>query len=214
MKTSKDLLFENISDSDTEKLLNCMKVRPKTFAPGEIIYSFTDSRDMIGIITEGESILERLDIDGNRTLLERLAPGDIFGAVIAFGNDRSDCFRVICVRNATVLFLPYRQMLTPCSKLCACHQRLTHNLFRIFSNKLYSFSERIEVLSNRSIRGKLLYYLNMQASKNHSKVFTLPFSQTVLADYLCVDRSAMAREIKNMREDGLCEIKGRRVTLP
>jgi len=214
MKTTKDLLFHNIDDESCRKIISCMHARTRTFDPGEIMYSFTDSRDKIGLVESGEAMLERMDINGSRTLLERLAPGDVFGAVIAFGNERTDYFHVICSHKAQVLFMPYSKMLSPCSKVCSCHRQLIYNLFQIYADKVYTFGERIEVLSNRSIRGKFLYYLDLQASKHHSKSFLLPYTMTGLADYLCVDRSALSREVTHMQQDGLFIMKGRKIILP
>ena len=72
---------------------------------------------------------------------------------------------------------------------------------------------RIELLSKRTIREKLLGYFNIISSRNISKSFKLPFSLTDLADYLSIDRSAMMREIKALKEEGIIEKSGNRITL-
>ena len=72
---------------------------------------------------------------------------------------------------------------------------------------------RIELLSKRSIREKILSYFNLLSIQKYSKSFTLPFSLTDLADYLCVDRSAMMREMKLLKEEGFIEKIGNKITL-
>ena len=72
---------------------------------------------------------------------------------------------------------------------------------------------RIELLTKRSIRDKLIGYFTLISSKNLNKSFTLPFSLTDLADYLNVDRSAMMREMKSLKEEGFIEKNGNRITL-
>ena len=100
-----------------------------------------------------------------------------------------------------------------CEHACACHSRMVENLFRLVTEKATSLSERVEVLSRRSIREKLLRYFQLQAAKGHGPSFQLPFSLSALADYISADRSAMMRELKKMREEMLVTITGRQVTL-
>ena len=87
------------------------------------------------------------------------------------------------------------------------------NLFRLVTDKATSLSERVEVLSRRSIREKLLRYFELQAAKNAGGTFSLPFSLSALADYISTDRSAMMRELKKMRQEMLVTVSGRRITL-
>ena len=74
-------------------------------------------------------------------------------------------------------------------------------------------NERIEVLTKRSIRDKLLNYFEISLRDKVSKTFTIPFSFTDLADYLSIDRSAMTREIKHLKDEGFISINGKRITL-
>ena len=72
---------------------------------------------------------------------------------------------------------------------------------------------RIELLTKRSIRDKLIGYFTMLSTRNLSKTFLLPFSLTDLADFLSIDRSAMMRELKLLKEDGFIEKNGNKITL-
>ena len=82
-----------------------------------------------------------------------------------------------------------------------------------FSDKAQALSERVDVLSRRSIREKLLCYFNQLAEKEGSRTFQLPFSLSMLADYIATDRSAMMRELKRLKEEGVLRSEGRRITL-
>lgn len=84
-------------------------------------------------------------------------------------------------------------------------------MFRLISDKALGLSERIEVLSQRSIRDRLLSYFQLSSRRNGTVSFSMPFTGAELADYLCVDRSAMLRELKKMREDGLVRVDKRHV---
>lgn len=72
---------------------------------------------------------------------------------------------------------------------------------------------RIELLTKKNIRDKLLTYFTLLSTRKLSKTFTLPFSLTDLADYLSVDRSAMMRELSHLKEEGFIKKNGKKITL-
>ena len=108
-----------------------------------------------------------------------------------------------------------------------CKQRKYFNLIKISHNKILLLvfeakilgnqittkNSRIELLTKRTTRDKILEYFKMQSQKKGSKVFTIPLTFTELANYLSVDRSAMTREIKNLKDDGFIKTNGRKITL-
>lgn len=206
-------LFDQISSQDCRKMYGCLEVVRRTYKTGERIYTFQENQGQIGIMESGSAWVQRIDIEGNSVMLDHLDMGEIFGEVIAFSRQYGDQFQVVCERNCTVAYMPYKKMIMPCGKLCACHQRMIENLLAIISEKAQNLSERIEVISNRTIRNKLLYYFQIQAAKEGKKSFSIPFSVSTLAEYLCVDRSAMTREIGKMKVDGLVDMNRRNVTL-
>lgn len=213
MKNLDSMLLEGIKEADYEKMQQCLKTITKSYRQGEIIYSFDSEEKEIGLLEEGEAYLERVDIEGNKTMLDCLETGSVFGTAIAFANEKEEEYSVICTKDAVVTYIPYEHITRQCEKVCSCHRRLIENMLHIYAEKAREFGERIEVISNRSIRSKLLYYLHIQAQRQNSQTITLPFSVTTLAEYLCVDRSALTREISNMKRDGLIYMERRKVTL-
>lgn len=79
--------------------------------------------------------------------------------------------------------------------------------------KIKEYNERIEILANKTIRNKLLAYFKITSKKSKSKIIYLPFNFSELADYLVVDRCAMSRELKNLKDDGLIEVEGKKIKL-
>lgn len=213
MGIRKSELFAEITEPDCQKMYGCLKIERRRYQTGETICSYDEGIEDIGVVESGYAQLERLDMDGNHTLLDHLEPGDIFGEVVAFSHNKEDSFWVVCEKDCEIAFIPYEAITKMCQNVCPCHQKLIQNLLTIVAEKARSLSERIEIISNRSTRNKLLYYFQILAAKNGSKKFDLPFSVTTLAEYLCVDRSAMAREISAMKEEGLLDMRRRSVKL-
>jgi len=90
-----------------------------------------------------------------------------------------------------------------CKKNCKFHEELLIGLPKLVLTKVSDLNLRIELLSQKTIRDKILSYFRILSQNSFSKTFTLPFSLTDLADYLGIDRSAMMREIKTLKEDGV-----------
>ena len=106
-----------------------------------------------------------------------------------------------------MLFLNVGKMLSQCPNSCGHHTQLIRNLLAISAQKNLQLSRRIFNTSSKSIRGRLLSYLSDQAVKNESERFDIPFNRQQLADYLCVDRSAMSAQLCALRDDGVLEFK-------
>lgn len=204
----------NFCVSDFVKNLdaNCSKIQKKTFNKGEIITSYIAKRNQLCILLSGEADLVRYDYNGNRTIVEHFNTNDIFGEIFYPVNTNNELL-VEAKENSSVLFFIYDDIKTKCKNNCTFHNNLLINLPELFLNEIIDLNMRIELLSKRTIRDKLLGYFNIVSTRNMSKSFKIPFSLTDLADYLSIDRSAMMRELKSLKEDGVIQKSGNRVTL-
>lgn len=206
-------LFRNITAEQWQDMRRCFGVVERSYRPGEVIYDFGDGGNSIGILLSGSAVVERIDALGSRAILEHLSPGGVFGEMLMFANVRGDSIRVLCEQPGRVCFMSYRALTRRCENACDHHSRLVENMFTLVADKATTLSERVEVLSRRSIRDKLLCYFAMQSAKGTGGAFTLPFTLSALADYISADRSAMMRELKKLRSEGVVEVKGRQVRL-
>ena len=206
-------LFRDISEESQQAMCACFDMREYTFRPGELVYDFSEGRNMVGVLTKGAAVIERIDHQGSRTILERLEEGGVFGEMLMFENVAGDSITVIAEEPCRVWFMQDEHATRRCEKACAHHSRLVENMFHIMTEKAAALSERVEVLSRRSIREKLLCYFGLLAGQRQKPSFQLPFSLSALADYISADRSAMMRELKKMKDEHLVEVAGRQVTL-
>lgn len=213
MDLTKNILFKGISGYDCGRMVDCMQPHERIFMPNEVICEFGIATDTIGVIMNGKASVIRYDINGNKTILEQLSKNNIFGECLAFANLVDDGIVVIADTECTVSFLKYDQVKKRCSNACACHTKLVENLFYMISLKTLNLSERVEILSHRTIRDKIMCYFNINAMKSEKNIFELPFSLSSFADYICVDRCAMMREIKKLKDEGVIDINKKQVKL-
>ena len=205
-------IFDNISKEELDRMIICFKAQIKSFPPQTRISlsEFNDSK--IGVILSGEADLIKYDYDGYRNIIEHLYEQDLFGHIFLQPFDDND-MEVVSTTACQVLYLDYSHLIKRCESACLHHSLVVSNVLQIFSNKTRKLHSRIEVLSQRSIRSKLMIYFYQMSYKHHSDHFSLPFTLNSMADYLFIDRSAMLREMKKMRDEGLIESKGRHITL-
>ena len=210
---SRALLFRDITQDDLNRIYCCLGGRKKAFSAGETIITFGENTPFIGIMASGVARLERVDYFGDCSLLDRMEQNDIFGESIVYADPDNSEISAVCEKDCEVIFVDHDRLVHPCENACGCHLAMMENLLQILANKSLRLSRRVEVLSNKSIRSKLMAFFSMQAKKNDSPSFELPFSVSALADFICVDRSAMMRELSRMKKEGILQTDRRKITL-
>ena len=191
---------------------NCYRVQKKVFSKNEVVTSYIKKRNQFCVLMSGNADLVRYDLNGNRTIVEHFSKNAVFGEVfytITINNE----LLVEAREKCEVLFYGYNDIHNKCKNTCKFHQELSEALPELILNKVTDLNMRIELLTKRSTRDKLIGYFTMLSTRNLSKTFSLPFSLTDLADYLSVDRSAMMRELKLLREEGFIEKNSNKITL-
>lgn len=191
---------------------SCEKVQKKTFLKNEVITTYIQKRNQLCILLDGSADLVRYDLNGNRTIVEHFSKNALFGEVFYRITTNNELL-VESKSNCTVLFYIYDQLKHPCNNKCKFHHTLEEFLPELILNKITELNTRIELLTQRSTRDKLLMYFSMISTRKLSKSFELPMSLTDLADYLNVDRSAMMRELKLLKEDKLIDKIGNKIIL-
>ena len=198
-------LFDGISPEDRVAMLGCIGYHIGTFRKGEILGFENENINHIGIIISGAVDMVKEDIWGNKTLLVRMRKNELFGETFACGSNNSSLVTFLVSENAKILFVPFSRVMRSCTMACAFHHRLIENMVRIIAAKNRDLMRKVEVVSQRTIREKLLTYLSIQAQMQDSRYFEIPLGRVELAEYLCVDRSALTRELVRMKEEGLID---------
>lgn len=203
--------FFRISDKNKKKLFTLLEAHIYTFDIGKNILSILKNDNVVAIIDEGFAEIIRTNYDGNRSIIDELSKDSVFGTAISSIN--SSEYEIITKEKTTIIVIDYDRLLNNRNTKYEYYNIFIQNLLSIINHSIKMKNERIRVLTKRSIRNKLLEYFEVYQSNNHSKYIYLPFSFTELADYLAIDRCAMTRELKYMKEEGFIEIKGKRITI-
>ena len=198
------LLF-HISDENLIPILGCIGARVVSYKKNETIIAEESAAKNIGIVLSGSVQIIQLDYYGNRSIVSTVEPSEVFGEAFACAQVKSIPVSIVADENAEIMFVDCMRVLGACSNACEFHRQMIYNLMKDLAMKNIMFHQKISVTSKRSTREKLMAYLLLQAKKNGSDSFDIPYDRQELADYLEVDRSGLSVEISKMRREGIIE---------
>lgn len=203
----KSFLFSEIKEEEILTVLDCLKGNITNHPKNTYIYEAGDRMTNLCLLLDGQVHVINDDYWGNQNIMSVITPGDIFGEsyVLSDLGQLMD-ISVYCTADAEVLNLSVRHLMALCPKRCNFHHQIILNLVTIIARKNLNLMKKLNHVSQRTTRDKLLAYLTSQKIQHAGKdAFHIPFNRQQLADYLGVDRSAMSNELGKMRDEGLIE---------
>ena len=203
--------FDNLTKAQISKLYELLGVHIYSFSENQEILPTIKNENIVGIVLEGYAQILNIEYNGNEIIAENLYKNSVFGSNISLTN--SENYQIIARQDTTVLVIDYDKLMNPKNLVHNYFNVFFRNLFDIINVKIREKNERIKILEKKQIREKLLEFFEMENKKNCLKYIYLPFSLKDLADYLAVNRSAMFRELKHLKEDKFIEIKDRKIVL-
>lgn len=200
-------LFAGIKPEELSAMLGCLKAKKSGYRRQDVILLEGQPVPAVGIVLSGTVQIVKEDYMGNRNILTELAPGNLFAESYACVQAKKLPVTVLSVTDSEVLWIDYGRIVSTCSSACRFHNRLIENMLKIIAAKNIALSRKIEHVSKRTTREKILAYLSDEAAKAGKNEFDVPFSRQEMADYLCVDRSAMSGELGKLHGDGVLEFR-------
>ena len=199
-------LFENIADENLLAMLSCLGAEVRSYTKNQNIFTEGERASHMGILLSGTAQIIRVDFYGNRSIVTNIEPPQLFGESFACTEAKSIPVNVIAEKDCEVMRIESRKMLHPCCNVCEFHSRMIFNLMKEIAAKNMLLNQKIEIISRRTTREKLMTYLLIQAKK-HGSSFTIPYDRQELADFLEVDRSGLSAEISKLRKENVIECK-------
>ena len=197
-------IFKNLNVDEINTLLKQTGARKIKFKKDSLIFSKLDNDGFIGIILSGSANVIKYDYKGNEIIIDNLEYDSIFGKPFSnFDKDSS----VISSSECEILFLDYRDLIKS-----DYYSIINDNIIELLSNTISKLNERIDILSKRTIREKLLNYFDLISKKKKRKKFAIPITFMELANFLSIDRSAMMREIKKLKDEKIISTNKNMIT--
>ena len=200
-------LFRGMDDGEISAALSALAAKEKTYEKDETILYAGNVSERMGLVLEGSVTIESNDIWGNRTILSHVGKGGSFAETYALLEDEPMLVDVIANESSRILFLRIGSLNRLERDISPWRVKLIGNLLRISSQKNLHLSGRSFHTAPKSIRGRVMAYLNTVSLQKHKTAFDIPFDRQQLADYLNVERTALSRELGNMQAEGLITVK-------
>lgn len=189
---------------EIENMLKCLDVRIKKYTKGETIIHAGEKISDICILLNGLAHIVQEDYWGKKIILSEVNVSGVFAEVFSTLGIKSEV-NVLAIEDSEIMFLDIGNLITICSHTCNYHNKLLQNLLKSIAEKNLKMTQKMTHIGKRSIREKLLSYLSSQSIKHGSSKFNIPFNRQDLADYLCVDRSALSSEISKLKKEGIID---------
>lgn len=179
-------------------LSSCVNTLDKVYLPKETIMDFSFSKKQIGFIEYGNAQILKTDEDGSTTIIKELKKNDIFSNL--FFQDSEDEIYIISSNHCKITFIDYYDTIKNCNKGCPFHNNMVLTLFELLIHDYKAQNEKIELLSKRNVRDKIMFFFKQRM--NEYNVFQVTTSYTAISEYIAVDRSHFMRELKKLEEEG------------
>lgn len=204
-------LFEGVEREEMQDALRCLAAHERSYAQGEMILRAGDTAVRLGLVLSGSVHIIRYDAWGAQSILDSVGPGQIFAETYACLQDEPLMVYAVAAERTEVLFLDVSGLTD--DGTCGFHGKILGNLLRLMARKNLMLTRKMNCITPRTIRARLLSYLSIQAAAHNASSFTIPFDRQQLADYLSVERSALSGELSRMRRDGLISYRKNQFTL-
>lgn len=206
-------LFSGVGEDEISAMLDCLQATAKTYKKGEYIFREGEYIHTLAILVKGTLYVQKDDYWGNRSIVNMINLGEMFGEAYAAPDSSVLLNDVVATENSVVIFFDIRKILTVCPSACRFHSMTVQNLFFSISEKNRILMQKLGHMAQRTTREKLISYLSEEAKRQASSSFEIPFNRQQLADFLSVDRSAMSNELSKMRKEGLLIFEKNRFSL-
>lgn len=196
-------LFCGLSDEKLINALGCLDARILEFGKNSTIYAEGTPAKYIGIMLSGSAKVFQNDYYGNSSVLGNILPSEMFAEAFACAESESIPVTVTANEKSEVMLIDCNRILNTCNNNCAFHRQLIFNLMKAIAQKTVMFYQKIQIISKRTTRDKLLAFLSLQAKRAGSNSFYIPFDRQQLADYLEVERSGLSSTIGKLIKEGV-----------
>ncbi len=200
-------LFDEIGENELSSLLNCLAAKTVKYEKNDIILSSPEKLRSIRFVLTGSVYVVQDDFWGNRTIIAYIPAGNTFAEAFTCCEDEYLPLSAVAAEECEIMLIDYSRIIKNCPSSCSFHNTLIKNMIKIVASKNIMLTRKMEHLTKRTTREKILSFLSFRAAEAENTKFSIPFDRQGLADYLAVDRSALSRELSALQNEGIIKYR-------
>ncbi len=198
-------LFDHISESEFNEIYDCLDFSIKEYKPKETIFYTGDTIKMIGVVVNGSVLITKENRDGDMIVVSEISHPDVFGEAFVCAGEDECPVTVKANQQCTILFIKLERLLNIHSQTCHHQKYLINNLLKVIAKKNMFLNQKIEIISKRTLREKILCYLHFES---HGRTeFSIPYNREELASFIGSDRSALSAELSKLQKEGIIKYR-------
>ena len=204
-------LFNNFTNDDLFNLLHSTDAKVVDLEKNEILFNENTTYNNLCILISGEIVLYKSDEYGNRNIIDIISSPKVFAEVFSFTTNKVSPVTAQSNKDSKLIIINTDKLNSIDTSLdgenIALKHKLLTNLLNVFANKNLTLLTKIEVVSRRNIREKILRFLEIEKLKSKNKIFDIAYNRQEMADFLGVDRSALSRELSKLKDEGIIDFE-------
>lgn len=204
-------LFDGIKDEQLTDAIKLLNGRIKKVAKDDYVVQLGGTMQYAGLLLKGkiESSFQNENFD--QITMHTFTGGYLFGEGLVINHAKNSPVQVRAVEDSVVLFIDL-EMIYAAADNSPIRNILARNLIKSLAKKNLILNQKVRILSQKSLRDRIFIHLRT-LPKDKDGYVRIPFTQTALAEYLGVNRSALSRELGRMQNEGLLVIDGKRIKI-
>ncbi len=201
-------LFGNLKKSEYIDAFEQLKVIGKSFRKGEVIYYEGDTIDKVCIVSQGSVCAEKTYQNGEMHIVEVFEEDAIFGLEFALSKTKKLAVDYVSNEESVIVFVTLNSI-----HKSNWAEKMTTTLTYKLADDNIRMARKIEILAERGLRERIMAYLNILTTKSGSNSVSVRMNREQLAQFLCVNRSALSNELNKMKKGGIIDFKKDKFTI-
>lgn len=204
-------LFDGIGDEQISDAIKLLNGRIKKIKKDSFIVKLGGKMTSAGLLLKGriESSFQNESFD--QITMHTFSDGYLFGEALVINGAKNSPVQVRAVEDSIILFIDLEMIYTVADS-SPIRTLLAENLIKSLAKKNLILNQKVRILSQKSLRDRVYIYL-ASLPKDKNGYVKIPFTQTALAEYLGVNRSALSRELGRMQNEGVLKVDGRKIKI-
>ena len=213
LKLKQMRLFSSLDEEGIKEALVCLDAKVRHYKKSNILMISGAPVHTIGIVLSGSVEISRVDLSGNRLIINQLQHPAMFGEALACADIDLSPVTLTAMSDTNILLFDFNHFLSNGAHSFKYYNLLIRNMLSILAEKNIFLQQRLELLSKKNTRAKLCTYLFHALNTSSNNTIEIPYNRIQLADYLGVNRSAMSKELCKMRDEGLIAFRKNRFVI-
>jgi len=201
-------LLNELKKSDYMDAFEQLKISGRRYKPGETIFFEGDIIDKFCIIRKGSVRSEKTYLNGEVHIVEIFEEGSVFGLAFAVSRSRISALDFITNEDCEIVFVSMHSI-----QKSRFSTEMNKAITYMLANHSIKLSNKVEILAERGLRERVMVYLHILQAKSGTDTVSIRMSREQLAQFLCVNRSALSNELSKMKKEGIIDFKGPVFTL-